>query len=462
MATGTVLSKDSLQLIAKLVATGAPLIFTRAAVGTGKLPAGYDPGSMTGLNDYRMDGEISKLEASGEQADVTFQISSIGVDTGFIITEAGLFAEDPDKGEILFCYLDLSADPQYIYPENSTISKFFELTMSVIVGSVSSVTAYISPSALITYEQLDDELKPIKSDVSQLREDTNNLESRMTYPEFEDSTEEFPVPDAGEKIGKILGKVRKFITDFKNWRTGVVMIGQIVNNAVTNRSDLPVSAAVAYALQNQFTQLSSDYVSKSANNTIVSQLACIKDAGVSNTGWAAAPVIITAQYSVNTWARAQMGFHNSGSNAASLWLDIDGMFKYTNDGGVTYTLATTSNLPDHVKLLFASISVANSAEGVIGRYAIPTVGIYLINMSQYINYGYSGNMTIRITQNGEQIALSRDTMSSARSISTLSCQAVISASAGDEIYFLLQNEGSITLQSNDDGTVSYGTVVRLR
>lgn len=174
MSTGTVLSKDSLQLIAKLVASGSPLVFTRAAVGTGKLPAGYDPGSMTGLNNYRMDGEISKIEASGEQADISFQISSIGVDTGFIVTEAGLFAEDPDKGEILFSYLDLSADPQYIYPENSTISKFFELTMSVIIGRVSSVTTFLSPGSLVTREQLNAELKPLKDEVAETKKSASD------------------------------------------------------------------------------------------------------------------------------------------------------------------------------------------------------------------------------------------------------------------------------------------------
>lgn len=236
MSTGTVLSKDSLQLIAKLVASGSPLVFTRAAVGTGKLPSGYDPGSMTGLNNYRMDGEISKIEASGEQADISFQISSIGVDTGFIVTEAGLFAEDPDKGEILFSYLDLSADPQYIYPENSTISKFFELTMSVIIGRVSSVTAFLSPGSLVTREQLNAE---------------------VLYPEFNDSGKVKGISNFTDFLNSLKSKM-SFYDILQNLKAGlmyVLHVDQLVSATDNESTKLPAAAAAVCKVQQQVTCL---------------------------------------------------------------------------------------------------------------------------------------------------------------------------------------------------------------
>ena len=157
MANGTVVTRKGLQLIAKLVASETALTFTRVAIGTGKVPGGYDPGSMTGLNEYKMDGSIASHSASGDEASVVMQISSIGVETGFTITEAGLFATDPDEGEILYAYLDMSADPQYMYPENNAISKFIELTLVVKIGEVQSVTAVINPGSLITEEKFEAE-----------------------------------------------------------------------------------------------------------------------------------------------------------------------------------------------------------------------------------------------------------------------------------------------------------------
>ena len=147
---GTVITNKGLQLIAKLVASGTALSFTRAAVGIGSVPSGYDPTNMTGLNKYKMNGAIASCGSSGDTASIVFQISSIGVSTGFTITEAGLFATDPDEGEILYCYLDMSSDPQYIYAEGSAISKFVEMTLTVVIGSVQSVTAYINPGSLLT------------------------------------------------------------------------------------------------------------------------------------------------------------------------------------------------------------------------------------------------------------------------------------------------------------------------
>lgn len=150
---GTVITQKGLQLMAKLIASKASLQITRASVGTGSVPSGYNPAAMLDLSAYKMDGVISHMEADGEEAHIVMQLSSVGVKTGFIITEAGIFCEDPDEGEILYAYLDLFGDPQYLYAEGSAISKFVEITMGILIGAVESVTAQLNPSALITREE---------------------------------------------------------------------------------------------------------------------------------------------------------------------------------------------------------------------------------------------------------------------------------------------------------------------
>ena len=70
---------------------------------------------------------------------------------GFLVTEVGVFAEDPDEGEILYGYMDISTDPTYIYANGSTNrSKFAEFTLYVLVGSVSNVIAAVTPGSIIT------------------------------------------------------------------------------------------------------------------------------------------------------------------------------------------------------------------------------------------------------------------------------------------------------------------------
>lgn len=191
---GTVITKKGLQLIAKLVASGTALTFTRVSVGTGSVPAGYDPGNMTDLNNYKMDGSISSCSFLGDEASIIMQISSLGVETGFTITETGLFATDPDEGEILYSYLDLSKDPQYVYEENSAISKFVEMTLVVKVGTVERVTAQLNPHSLLTRD----------GDIS----DTS-------INELEPIDTKYPIPAAGETTKVFMGKVKKYIEDTK-------------------------------------------------------------------------------------------------------------------------------------------------------------------------------------------------------------------------------------------------------
>ena len=83
--------------------------------------------------------------------------------------------------------------------------------------------------------------------------------SEMTVKTLETTTTEFPVPVAGESTKTFLGKVKKFFEDTKNWMTGVCLIGQIVNNCVTDNAKLPLSAAQGKALMDLYTVLNTNY-----------------------------------------------------------------------------------------------------------------------------------------------------------------------------------------------------------
>jgi len=79
---------------------------------------------------------------------------------------------------------------------------------------------------------------------------------------------EFPIPVAGESTKTLWGKVKKFFEDTKSWMAGVCLIGQIVNNCVTNRSDLPGSAAQLKVLMDLYTQLNSDLIVENISSKI--------------------------------------------------------------------------------------------------------------------------------------------------------------------------------------------------
>lgn len=249
--SGTVLTNKGLALITKLVAASTELQISRVAVGTGRVPSGVDPQTMVDLNEYKMDAQIESYGVSPDQSDVAYiaaQVSSIGVSAGFAVTEAGVFATDPDVGEILYAYLDLTEDPQYIYAETDAISKFAEITFNVLIGSVAKVTAYVSPGALTK------------------KVDFNAFKESVETPEFDDSGAVEGISSFPSFLETMKSKMN-FFQFFRNLKAGLQFVlhaGQIVNNCVTDNAGLPLSAAQGKVLKDLYTQLYSDMQAKNS------------------------------------------------------------------------------------------------------------------------------------------------------------------------------------------------------
>lgn len=303
---GTIITNKGIALIAKLTSgTGTGINFTRASVGTGRIPTGYDPAGMINLNQYKMDGKISGCSASEGEATVIFQIGSNDVEEGFVITEAGLFAEDPDEGEILYSYLDLSDDPQYIYAQNSTIQKFAEIEFKTIIGRIENITVNMSPGALVTKEEFEEAIKEkidgAGGDISDTRitpESPPEVEGEaVKYPEIEESgttkgilgkiqrwaeslkddkidssggdtaetvvseikesAEVFPIPAAKDDQKTLWGKVKKWQQDCLTKFGNYVLASMITNQHLNDTNRIPTSALV-YLMQQSITQLNSD------------------------------------------------------------------------------------------------------------------------------------------------------------------------------------------------------------
>lgn len=240
---GTIITKRGMQLLVKLMATKGVLNFTRVSVGTGSIPSGYDPASMIELVQYRMDGMISKCSAEEDVARITMQISSAGIETGFIMTEMGVFAADPDIGEILYAYLDMKDDPQYIYAEGGETQKFVETTLEVTIESSTKVSTYINPSSLITKEEFDKEVE------------------KIINPEFDDAGETEEIKSFPDFIAKVKSKMNIF-DFFRNLKAGLKFVlhtGQIVNNCVSDNAELPLSAAQGKVLMDLLNQTNSNF-----------------------------------------------------------------------------------------------------------------------------------------------------------------------------------------------------------
>lgn len=84
---------------------------------------------------------------------------------------------------------------------------------------------------------------------------------------FQDNSTSWPVPEAGETVKVILGKIKKHLEDLASWRPTVSLIANIVDNCTSTNADKPLSAKQGKVLQDQITQVNSDKADK--NNPIL-------------------------------------------------------------------------------------------------------------------------------------------------------------------------------------------------
>lgn len=156
-------SLKGVALIGKVLAGRCTMKYTRATVGSGAIPNGETPKTMSGSAGYVMDAKIAAVTnpIDGE-CQITVQIKSDDVETGFYATNIVLFAEDPDEGEVPYTYLSLENEPEWIRPASSIVGKLATFDLVAAVGEVDAVTAIIDPEAIATVGEVKQMLEDIK------------------------------------------------------------------------------------------------------------------------------------------------------------------------------------------------------------------------------------------------------------------------------------------------------------
>jgi len=144
---GMVLTSLGLNLLAK-AQTGAALNITRVAAGAGVWADDTNAEDVTALVDERLSVPIQSLAVQGDgTVKLTVVISNSGLDTGFIFRELGVFATDPDLGEILYAVAYSGDRYDYLPASATTVEKVLDIY--IVVGGAQNVTATISPGAVL-------------------------------------------------------------------------------------------------------------------------------------------------------------------------------------------------------------------------------------------------------------------------------------------------------------------------
>lgn len=147
--SGLILTEKGRQLQAKVQA-GTQLALTKFKLGSGVLPAGKQLEALTDLVEPQQNVGIATIEAQDNgTCKVCATISNISLEKGYYVRELGVFATDPDEGEILYLVATDSA-PDYLPAEGGATAVSQEFAVYVSASNADNVVAQIDAGALAT------------------------------------------------------------------------------------------------------------------------------------------------------------------------------------------------------------------------------------------------------------------------------------------------------------------------
>lgn len=192
---GTILTNKGKTLQGKVEAGKCKLELTKMKIGSGILENGRDLEGLIELIHSEQEIGLSEIETmdTGECV-VHATLSNINVKTGFYARELGLYATDPDEGEILYA-ITTDSNPDYIQAYGGTTTISYDIALTIIVDNATHTMANIDPEGLVTEAKLqkhdsdtaahtalattiDDTLVPT-SDTNTIRSLVSNLANRI-------------------------------------------------------------------------------------------------------------------------------------------------------------------------------------------------------------------------------------------------------------------------------------------
>ena len=194
---------------------GETLTFTKLGLGSGSTPA--DPSQLTDLVNPQIKFALTSISTGDGCAELIGTFSSSDLSDSFTVREIGVYADDPDDGEILYAYANAGNHPSYL--PKGTGNAYERLTMSVVVavGSAENVTAVISEYiGYVTKEAFDahvaDTENPHEVTAAQVGlGNVPNVSTNNQTPTFIEADTLSNIA-SGETMNVLFGKIKKALS----------------------------------------------------------------------------------------------------------------------------------------------------------------------------------------------------------------------------------------------------------
>ena len=237
-----IITRGGKELVSRLIEGSTTVKFTKIRTSDHDYSAISDLTGISELESIKQEVPISKITRVDDTTVVVRALmNNKDLSEGYYVRTAGLYAKDGEENEILFG-ISVADEADHMPAYGNSRPSGIIFTMNVLVDNAKQVVLNIDPTGAATIQDIMD----------------------IETPEFDDSGTVEGISSFPSFLETMKSKMN-FFQFFRNLKAGLQFVlhtGQIVNSCVSDRADLPLSAAQGKALKDLYTQLYSELDSK--------------------------------------------------------------------------------------------------------------------------------------------------------------------------------------------------------
>ncbi len=176
-------------LIAKVLAgTADDIDFTRIVTSDDEYDI-TELESLTSITQKQSSIIAEKAVVNTVSVRVKASFTNMELTEGYYMHTLGLYANDPDEGEILFAACIETTGNCWMPPYNSVTVSGAVVNMITTVSNAEDVSLVVDPAAIATIDMIDDleeQINEVKEDITDLQEDVQNLKVFVNYNDDSD------------------------------------------------------------------------------------------------------------------------------------------------------------------------------------------------------------------------------------------------------------------------------------
>lgn len=204
--SGFTLTNQGQALQAKINAGKTTLRITRLGVGSG---TASNVMTLTGLVKQEQSISIGSIETENNKVIIKTTLNNKNVSRAYEQREMGLFATDPNVGEVLFAYMiDNNPDTMPAYNSSTVVAE--ALTLNLLFSNTGNISATLDTSLYATLKDLDDHNKNLQAHENII----------MTAAKDSDAKDDSDKIASTSWVNKAMSKFKKFtssqISDFES------------------------------------------------------------------------------------------------------------------------------------------------------------------------------------------------------------------------------------------------------